>query len=107
MFRDVYACSTVRLTHEVRARAGVGSSAAVLWGLADGLAASPQETRLRLLLHRSSPPRPVAQDTVETRVGSWPAWTSHGPGAGWRWSTTGRGTPNQGSSPLTGAGSTG
>jgi very-short-patch-repair endonuclease len=29
--------------------------------LADGLAGSPQETRVRLLLHRSSLPRPVAQ----------------------------------------------
>jgi very-short-patch-repair endonuclease len=33
-------------------------------GLADGLAASPQETRLRLLLHRSPLPRPVAQHRV-------------------------------------------
>jgi very-short-patch-repair endonuclease len=32
--------------------------------LADGLAGSPQETRLRLLLHRSALPRPVAQYTV-------------------------------------------
>ena len=32
--------------------------------LADGLAASPQETRLRLLLHRSPLPRPVAQHRV-------------------------------------------
>jgi very-short-patch-repair endonuclease len=32
--------------------------------LADGLAESPQETRLRLLLHRSSLPRPVAQHVV-------------------------------------------
>ena len=31
---------------------------------ADGLAQSPQETRLRLLLHRSSLPRPVAQYEV-------------------------------------------
>ncbi|WP_344689905.1 DUF559 domain-containing protein [Blastococcus jejuensis] len=31
---------------------------------ADGLAGSPQETRLRLLLHRSSLPRPVAQYEV-------------------------------------------
>jgi very-short-patch-repair endonuclease len=35
--------------------------------LADGLAASPQETRLRLLLHRSSLPRPVAQHQVRHR----------------------------------------
>jgi very-short-patch-repair endonuclease len=33
--------------------------------LADGLAASPPETRLRLLLHRSSLPTPVAQHRVE------------------------------------------
>jgi len=32
--------------------------------LADGLAGSPQETRLRLLLHASGLPRPVAQFTV-------------------------------------------
>ena len=32
--------------------------------LADGLAGSPQETRLRLLIHASSLPRPVAQHTV-------------------------------------------
>ncbi|MGY1667561.1 endonuclease domain-containing protein [Geodermatophilus sp. SYSU D00696] len=32
--------------------------------LADGLAGSPQETRLRLLLHRSGLPLPVAQFTV-------------------------------------------
>jgi very-short-patch-repair endonuclease len=32
--------------------------------LADGLAASPQETRLRLLLHRSTLPRPIAQFSV-------------------------------------------
>jgi very-short-patch-repair endonuclease len=34
---------------------------------ADGLAASPQETRLRLLLHRTSLPRPVAQHRVRHR----------------------------------------
>lgn len=49
--------------------------------LADGLAASPQETRLRLLLHRSSLPRPVAQYTVRDRDGfvarvdfAWPEY---------------------------------
>jgi very-short-patch-repair endonuclease len=36
----------------------------VVTDLADGLAGSPQETRLRLLLHRSSLPRPVAQHRV-------------------------------------------
>ncbi|MCZ2812543.1 DUF559 domain-containing protein [Modestobacter sp. VKM Ac-2979] len=33
-------------------------------GLADGLAGSPQETRLRLLLHRAELPTPVAQHSV-------------------------------------------
>jgi hypothetical protein len=33
-------------------------------GLADGLAGSPQETRLRMLLHRSELPPPVAQYSV-------------------------------------------
>ncbi|NEM05226.1 DUF559 domain-containing protein [Geodermatophilus normandii] len=37
--------------------------------LADGLAGSPQETRLRLLLHRSALPRPVAQFTVRDDSG--------------------------------------
>jgi hypothetical protein len=37
--------------------------------LADGLAGSPQETRLRLLLHRSSVPRPVAQYVVRDAEG--------------------------------------
>jgi hypothetical protein len=32
--------------------------------LADGMAGSPQETRLRLLVHRSSLPDPVAQHTI-------------------------------------------
>jgi hypothetical protein len=48
--------------------------------LADGLAGSPQETRVRLLLHRSHLPRPVAQFTVRNgevwvaRVDfAWPA----------------------------------
>ncbi|WP_249522823.1 endonuclease domain-containing protein [Modestobacter marinus] len=48
--------------------------------LADGLAGSPQETRLRLLLHRSPLPRPVAQHVVRrdgvfvARVDfAWPA----------------------------------
>ncbi|CCG04722.1 hypothetical protein [Blastococcus saxobsidens] len=36
---------------------------------ADGLAQSPQETRLRLLLHRSSLPRPVAQYEVRDATG--------------------------------------
>jgi Protein of unknown function (DUF559) len=37
--------------------------------LADGLAGSPQETRLRLLLHRSALPRPVAQYVVRDAAG--------------------------------------
>jgi hypothetical protein len=37
--------------------------------LADGLAGSPQETRLRLLLHRSSLPPPVAQFVVRDGAG--------------------------------------
>jgi very-short-patch-repair endonuclease len=37
--------------------------------LADGLAESPQETRLRLLLHRSSLPDPVAQFRVRNDAG--------------------------------------
>jgi hypothetical protein len=37
--------------------------------LADGLAGSPQETRLRLLLHRSGLPRPVAQFEVRDADG--------------------------------------
>jgi hypothetical protein len=36
---------------------------------ADGLAGSPQETRLRLLLHRSSVPRPVAQHEIRDTQG--------------------------------------
>lgn len=36
---------------------------------ADGLAESPQETRLRLLLHRSPLPRPVAQHRVRDATG--------------------------------------
>lgn len=49
--------------------------------LADGLAGSPQETRLRLLIHRSDLPRPVAQHTVRID-GRWVgrvdfAWPEH------------------------------
>ena len=49
--------------------------------LADGLAGSPQETRLRLLIHRSDLPRPVAQYTVRID-GRWVgrvdfAWPEH------------------------------
>ena len=41
--------------------------------LADGLAGSPQETRLRLLLHASRLPRPVAQHTVLDAAGRFVA----------------------------------
>ncbi|TFV53018.1 DUF559 domain-containing protein [Blastococcus sp. TF02A_35] len=50
-------------------RLGRGSvRARAVCALADGLAASPQETRLRLLLHRSDLPRPVAQFRVTVGV---------------------------------------
>ena len=52
--RAVAAASTGRGCRQARAAVG----------LADGLAASPQETRLRLLLHRSTLPRPIAQFSV-------------------------------------------
>jgi very-short-patch-repair endonuclease len=41
--------------------------------LADGLAESPQETRVRLLLHRSRLPRPTAQYTVRGPRGQFVA----------------------------------
>jgi hypothetical protein len=41
--------------------------------LTDGLAESPQETRVRLLLHASSLPRPVAQHTVRRADGAFVA----------------------------------
>lgn len=44
---------------------GPGSARArAVCGLADGLAQSPQETRLRLLIHRSGLPHPVAHFRV-------------------------------------------
>jgi hypothetical protein len=44
---------------------GRGSARArIVCGMADGLAQSPQETRLRLLVGRSTLPKPVAQFTV-------------------------------------------
>ena len=50
--------------------------------LADGLAASPQETRLRLVLWASGLPRPVAQHTVRSSDGGFVArvdfgWPEH------------------------------
>ena len=63
--------TNLELVREVAARAsGRGCRkvrAAV--ALADGLAGSPQETRLRLLLHRSVLPRPVAQFVVRDAAG--------------------------------------
>jgi very-short-patch-repair endonuclease len=45
---------------------------------ADGLAQSPQETRLRLLLHRSKLPRPVAQHVVRDADGRFVAQVDFG-----------------------------
>jgi hypothetical protein len=75
--------------------------------LADGLAESPPETRLRLLLHRSGLPLPVAQYLCGWVAGSSPGWTSPGRSAGSRWSTTATGTVIRNSSRRTGSGSTG
>ena len=47
-------------------------------GRADGLAQSPQETRLRLLLHGSPLPRPVAQHTVRDADGRFVAEVDFG-----------------------------
>ena len=47
-------------------------------GLADGLAESPQETRVRLLLHASSLPRPVAQFEVRNAAGRFIARVDFG-----------------------------
>jgi hypothetical protein len=71
-----------RLVHEQHVRlADVQAAVGELprcWGsgrarqvaaLADGLAESPQETRLRLLLHRAGLPAPVAQHHVHDREG--------------------------------------
>ncbi|MGY1914654.1 endonuclease domain-containing protein [Blastococcus sp. SYSU DS0973] len=53
---------------ELRARAGLPGAASArvraVCALADGLAESPQETRLRLLMHRGRLPAPVAQHVV-------------------------------------------
>jgi hypothetical protein len=57
--RDVAASASGRGCRQARAAAA----------LADGLAGSPQETRLRLLLHRSALPAPVAQFTVRDTEG--------------------------------------
>jgi Protein of unknown function (DUF559) len=59
----------------VRALAAVGvgpgsARARAVCDLADGLAGSPQETRLRLLIHRSGLPAPVAQFQVRDGRGN-------------------------------------
>ena len=70
--RELVASTTGRFC--ARARAAVG--------LADGLAGSPQETRLRLLLHESTLPRPVAQHRLLDADGRFVArldfaWPEH------------------------------
>lgn len=50
--------------HAATARGPGSARARTASALADGLAGSPQETRLRLLIHRSGLPRPVAQHRV-------------------------------------------
>jgi hypothetical protein len=47
-----------------RGRGPASARARAVCDLADGLAGSPQETRLRLLIHRSGLPAPVAQHRV-------------------------------------------
>jgi hypothetical protein len=64
------------------AASGAGSARArLVCDLADGLAQSPQETRLRLLIHRSGLPVPVAQFPIRVagRVIARPdfAWPEH------------------------------
>ena len=62
--------TSLDLVREAAARAsGRGSrQAREAAALADGLAGSPQETKLRLLLHRSTLPRPIAQYVVRDRA---------------------------------------
>jgi hypothetical protein len=70
--RIVGARLTDLATVRALASTAVGRGAAkarVVCALADGLAGSPQETRLRLLLAGSAIPRPVAQFTVRDRDG--------------------------------------
>ncbi len=75
--------------------------------LADGLAESPQETRVRLLIGRVASRRPSPGTGCSTGTASWPGSTSPGRSAGWPWSTTGCGTAAPASSSATGNGSTG
>ena len=72
--------------------------------LADGRAESPQETRLRLVLHRSTLPRPVAQHPVHHGRAFVARLDFAWPDSGWGWSTTGCGTATPGSSPPTAPG---
>ena len=69
VFLDQFIASGMVDLDDVRAAAarvtGRGCRRAVeVARLADGLAGAPQETRLRLLLHRSDLPEPVAQHSV-------------------------------------------
>ena len=72
----------VRVRRAASAASGAGSARArSVCGLADGLAQSPQETRLRLLIQRSGLPLPVAQFPIRVggRVIARPdfAWPEH------------------------------
>jgi hypothetical protein len=73
--------------------------------LADGLAESPQENRVRLLVHRGGLPAPVAQFVVRDAQGFVArvdlAWAAHRS----RWSTTDSGTPSRVGSHVTDSGS--
>lgn len=71
---DRFICAKVTNLDRVRAEAGRASGRGcrqvrTAAALADGLAASPPETRLRLLLHRSCLPKPVAQFVVRDDSG--------------------------------------
>ena len=83
-----------RRRRRYRAAGGAARARAVA-GLADGLAESPPETRLRLLLRArraAAPVRPVPR--VRRRRASSPGSTSPTPSSGSRSSTTARGTAN-------------
>jgi hypothetical protein len=71
---DRFICARVTTLERLRAEAARASGRGcrqvrTAAALADGLAVSPPETRLRLLLHRSSLPRPVAQYVVRDGSG--------------------------------------
>lgn len=78
--------------------------ARVACALADGLAQSPKETELRLLLHRSSSRARSPSTRCGSTGGSSRGWTSPGRHSGWRSSTTACGTATRASSPPTGPG---